>query len=79
MTFFDKDSPSKGFVVYSYYGLQSHIIMNSHGVVYSINPYNHEGKVIIFPTREQANEYLAFQTFYTNSAEIKFLAKVEIY
>lgn len=79
MTFFYQDSPSKGFVVYSDYGLQSHIIMNSHGVVYSINPYNHEGKVITFPTREQANEYLASQTFYTNAAEIKFLAKVEIY
>lgn len=74
--FYNKTSPSRGFIAYSDYGVQSHLIMNSYGVVFSVNPYIKDGKVVIFGRKDEA---IKAPSFYDEITEVIFVAKAELY
>lgn len=74
--FFDKQQKSTGkFIVYSNYGLQSHIVMNNYGVVFSCNPLTVLGCAKVFYDKNDAE--LAKDNFYDKVAEVQFIAKWE--
>jgi hypothetical protein len=78
MIFYSKESKVIGYVVYSPYGLQSHIVMNQYGVVFAVNPIlNEKGEAKVFKEPGDAND--AQTTIYSNSTPIVFTAKVEKY
>lgn len=78
--FYTKESPNRTFIVYSSYGLQSHIIMNEYGVVYSVCPYvDNNKRAVLFSTSEEATEYMRSQKFFDHIAQVKFVAAVEVY
>lgn len=76
MTFYSKESKPFGFIVYSSYGLMSHVVMNEYGVVYACNPIiDDKGKCVVYPTKESAQ--LAKTDFHKNVAEVILITKFE--
>lgn len=68
------DSPS--FIVYSRWGLQTHIIMNEYGVCYTLNTLTENGKAKVFKTKEEAHAHT--DDFFNSVARAKFIAAYEV-
>lgn len=78
MPFYSKDSKSLGWIVYSRYGMQSHVIMNTGGVVFTINPKTDEAKkAVTYETRFEAD--MARTPFYDQISEVVLIAIPEKY
>lgn len=76
MPYYSRDSNSIGFIVYSKYGVQSHVAMNNYGAVFSCNPIiNEDRSARVFTTYEEAEKNT--DTFHNVITETKFIAKVE--
>lgn len=76
MTFFYKSSPTVGFIVCSSYGLQSHIVMNEHGVTFCCNPKgttSDRQEAMVYS--DEASATLAKDEFFNQVVECKFIAK----
>ena len=64
-------------IVYSIYGLQSHIVINSLGIIFTCNVLITHEKLIdsVYNSKEDAMEVT--NDFYNRIAEIKFLGELE--
>lgn len=64
------------FIVYSSYGLQSHIIMNNNGVMFSCNPKHDDSySAIVYNSVDEA--LVAKDKFYDKVAEVQLITKYE--
>lgn len=78
MAFYDKSSQTLGYVVYSRYGLMSHIIMNNNGVVFECNPKrknSDNSAAMVYATLDEATA--AKDEFYDTLSPFVFIAKAE--
>lgn len=76
--FFDKVKSNK-FIVYSSYGVMSHVVVNEYGVAFSCNPLlsDIDNIPLAFEGRELAESHK--DSFYDKIAEVQFTSKVERY
>lgn len=83
MAFYDKEEKQTGkWIVYSYYGWQSHIVMNQYGAIFSCNPKTVPtprvlGSVdcVVYDSEEEANQHM--DKFYDRKTQVQFIAKFE--
>ena len=77
--FYSKETETHdAFIIYSSYGLQSHVVMNDYGVVFSCNPKlndDAEKTAKVFVTKEEAKASL--DKWYDQIAKVKIITKWE--
>jgi len=66
------------YVIYSRWGVQTHLIMNEHGVSYTCNPLLKNNKCQVFDSLYDATIARENNTFYDRIAEIQLIMSIKI-
>lgn len=76
MTHYDESSKPVGYIVYSVYGLQSHVVMNDYGVVFSCNPIiDNNGMARVYQNKEEAE--MAKSSFHNRISKVVLITQFE--
>lgn len=74
MSFYSKQSSNR-FIVYSGYGLMSHLVVNNYGVTFSCCAKNDGKQVYAYESKELALQNT--DDFFNQVAEVQVISKIE--